>query len=80
MVKYISATVYDGIDCYFNSNLIHILRFHLGNSQYLKELLDRFEDPRHVPNWSNQGAILLDYLDITAKVRRIISASTQIPF
>lgn len=39
-----------------------------GNTRYIKDLLDRFEDPRQVPNWVNQGSIILDYLDITAKV------------
>lgn len=39
-----------------------------GNTRYIKDLLDRFEDPRQVPNWLNQGSIILDYLDITAKV------------
>lgn len=38
------------------------------NTRYIKDLLDRFEDPRQVPNWINQGSIILDYLDITAKV------------
>lgn len=40
------------------------------NTRYIKDLLDRFEDPRQVPNWINQGSIILDYLDITAKVRK----------
>lgn len=39
-----------------------------GNTSYIKDLLDRFEDPRQVPNWVNQGSIILDYLEITAKV------------
>lgn len=57
----------------FISNSMYLIVFFIfapkpGNSRYLKDLLDRFEDPRHVPNWSNQGLILLDYLDITAKV------------
>lgn len=38
------------------------------NTRYIKDLLDRFEDPRLVPNWANQGMIILDYLDMIAKV------------
>lgn len=43
--------------------------FHFpDNTRYIKDLLDRFEDPRLVPNWSNQGMIILDYLDMITKV------------
>lgn len=38
------------------------------NTRYIKDLLDRFEDPRLVPNWLNQGMIILDYLDMITKV------------
>lgn len=33
-----------------------------------KDLLDQFEEPRHVSNRSNQRMILLDFLDLTAEV------------
>lgn len=52
--------------------------FFIDNTRYIKDLLDRFEDPRSVPNWSNQALILLDYLDITAKVRHKKNGLIQI--
>lgn len=45
-----------------------LLPYLTDNTRYIKDLLDRFEDPRLVPNWSNQGMILLDYLDMVSKV------------
>jgi len=34
---------------------------------YLKELLGQLENPRLIPNWSNEGMILADYIEIMKK-------------
>ncbi|KAJ6638700.1 Nuclear pore complex protein Nup98-Nup96 [Pseudolycoriella hygida] len=34
---------------------------------YLKELLGQLENPRLIPNWSNEGMILMDYVEIIEK-------------
>lgn len=41
----------------------------LDNVPYLHDLLRQFEDPRQVSNWSNQGQILLDFIEMNEKVR-----------
>lgn len=43
--------------------------FFTDNIQYVKNLLIRLDERRDIPNWSNQGLILLDYIDISEKVR-----------
>lgn len=40
------------------------------NITYIKMLLNSFEDQRQISNWSTQGQMILDYIDISEKVRR----------
>lgn len=63
-----------------NINLIFFLLIflHLDNLDYLHDLLTQFESPDlnkciKVPNWSNQGQIFLDFIDINEKVSSKIS-------
>lgn len=37
------------------------------NIQYLYNILSQFEDPRQVSNWSNQGQILIDFIEMNDK-------------
>lgn len=51
--------------------------FIIDNLDYLHHLLTQFESPDlnksiKVPNWSNQGQIFLDFIDINEKVKTII--------
>lgn len=52
----------------FIENVFWCVFFFSDNTRYIKDLLDRFDDPRLVPNWANQGMIILDYLDMISKV------------
>lgn len=40
----------------------------IDNIVYVKNLLQRFQDTRQIPNWLNQGSILLEYIDLSEKV------------
>lgn len=61
MVKLIAVGLY-------YLNFFKCISCHVDDLKYLRDLLERFEDPRLVPNWSNQGMIFLDYMDISKKV------------
>lgn len=55
------------------SFLLISFHFHTDNLDYLHNLLSQFESPDlnkavKVPNWSNQGQIFLDFIDINEKV------------
>ncbi|CAD7083702.1 unnamed protein product [Hermetia illucens] len=41
------------------------------NVPYLHDLLRQFEDPRQVSNWSNQGQILLDFIEMNEKFENL---------
>lgn len=48
--------------------ILKFIHFFLDNILYVKGLLNRLSDPRQIPNWSNEGSILLDYIEISEKV------------
>lgn len=38
------------------------------NIRYIEEFLSAFEEPKQIASWSNQGKIIMDYIDINKKV------------
>lgn len=46
---------------------------------YVERLLQRFGDngPRHIPNWSNQGGLLLEYIRLSERFERLRRAPSD---
>lgn len=47
---------------------LNYIIFFVDETDYLKSLLEQFDDPKKILNWRNQGQILTDYISLNEKV------------